>query len=62
MSDQEIKQKTKATFHEYIKSCVDKFAFKWLLEEKKKQSKCSTIFYERLKIQEYVVTNEITTF
>ena len=62
ISDQEIKQQSKASFHKFIKSRVDSLAFNYLMEEKKKQSKCSYIPYETLKMQDYVLSNEITSF
>ena len=62
ISDQEIKQHTKASFHKLIKSRVESLAFEYLMEEKKKQSKCSAISYETLKMQDYVFSNEITSF
>ena len=61
LSDQEIKQQSKASFHKFIKSQVDTFAFEYLMEEKKKQSKCSSIPYNTLKMQDYVLSNDITS-
>ena len=61
MSSEDIKQQTKATFKKYVKGRIEKLAFDWLIKEKAKQSKCSSIFYEKLQIQDYVISNKFTT-
>ena len=61
MSSEEIKQLSKVTFQKFVKGRIEKLAFDWLIKEKNKQSKCASISYEKLQMQDYLTSNKFTT-
>ena len=58
---EEIRSHSKFTYNKLIKSCVEKLAFNYLINEKNKQQKCSVINYQKLSMQEYLTSPLLNT-
>jgi len=58
---QQIKSMSKHKFKELIKSKIENLALKYLLKEKNKQSKCCSIKFDKLQIQDYLKSDILTT-
>ena len=58
---EEIRGLSLESFRTKVKNAIEKAAFKWLLEEKNKKSKVKNLEYERLEIQNYLVSSQLKT-
>ena len=61
LSFDNITEMTKHKFKQMVKNSVSEAAFKYLLEEKGKQSKIANLEYSKLEIQEYLVVGNKNT-
>ena len=61
LSLEEIKKYSKMCFKSLLKEKILKFAYIYLLKQKENQSKCSSIKFTELKIQDYLCSKLMTT-
>ena len=61
LSMNEIKSLSEECFRTKVKNAILKAAFEWLTSEKLKRSKVMNISYEKLQMQEYLLSTEMET-
>ena len=61
LSFKEISEMSKYTFKRLVKQKTEESAFKYLIEEKNKQSKIAHIQYRSLQMQEYLMEGNKST-
>ena len=59
---EEIKSTSKLAFQKYVKNKIKMYAFQYLQEERRKQTKCRYVDYNKFEMQDYLKSDLLTTY